>query len=486
MMRELCKRDRFFLLVYVLGRQDVDQEWVYARCCEVQAAPDGYIDIWAREHYKSTIVTFAGTIQDILNNPEETFGIFSFNRPIAKAFLRQIKRELESNEKLKALFADIFWTYPAKEAPKWSEDDGIIVKRKGNPKEATVEAWGLVDGQPTSKHYGVRIYNDIVTRDSVSTPEAIKKTTEAWELSLNLGTARGAARYEGTFYHYADTYRTIIDRGAAKLRLYPGTHNGQPDGVPVLLTPEIMAAKRRDMGPDTFAAQILLDPKRESANQFRPGWLRYWRADHWAAMNRYLLVDPAGEKKKGSDYTCMVVVGLGYDRNYYVITWVRDRMNLTEKANALFALHRQYQPGVVGYEKYGMQADIEHFLDRMNRDNYRFSITPLGGSVAKPDRIKALIPLFEQGRVWLPETCVRVDYQGEPRDLARVFINEEYNAFPFGAHDDMLDVLARILDPDLHAVHPQGPVTATLDDAVFDPAADAKRRQLVRDGLERW
>ena len=32
----------------------------------------------------------------------------------------------------------------------WSLDGGLVVKRKSNPKEATVEAWGLVDSQPTS------------------------------------------------------------------------------------------------------------------------------------------------------------------------------------------------------------------------------------------------------------------------------------------------------------------------------------------------
>jgi hypothetical protein len=36
----------------------------------------------------------------------------------------------------------VLWADPVKESPKWSEDEGIVVKRKGNPKEATVEAWG--------------------------------------------------------------------------------------------------------------------------------------------------------------------------------------------------------------------------------------------------------------------------------------------------------------------------------------------------------
>ena len=73
----------------------------------VQESPDGHLDLWAREHYKSTIITFGQTIQDILRDPEVTVGIFSHTRPIAKGFLRQIKRELESNQTLKDLFPDI-------------------------------------------------------------------------------------------------------------------------------------------------------------------------------------------------------------------------------------------------------------------------------------------------------------------------------------------------------------------------------------------
>ena len=173
--RRLCASDLYFLLTKILGRKDLERDWLYERCAEVQAAPDGYLDLWAREHYKSTIITFGKTIQDVLVDPEITVGIFSFNRPIAKAFLRQIKREFESNETLRELFPDVLWTSPGREAPKWSEDEGIIVRRKGNPKEATVEAWGLVDGQPTSKHYSLVVYDDVVTRESVTTPEMIAK-----------------------------------------------------------------------------------------------------------------------------------------------------------------------------------------------------------------------------------------------------------------------------------------------------------------------
>ena len=148
--RRLAQSDLFFLLVYVLGRADLNRDWYFARCREVQAAPNGYLDLWGREHGKSSLITFGLTIRDILNDPEITVGIFSYSRPIAKAFLRQIKTEFESNEMLRSLFPDILWANPHRDAPKFSEDDGIIVRRRGNPKESTVEAWGLVDSAPST------------------------------------------------------------------------------------------------------------------------------------------------------------------------------------------------------------------------------------------------------------------------------------------------------------------------------------------------
>jgi len=408
--------------------------------------------------HNSTVITFAGSIFQILNDPEITIGIFSFNRPIAKSFLRQIKWQFERNEKLKELYPEILYAEPEKEALKWSEDDGIIVKRNGMPKESTVEAWGLVDGQPTGRHFRCLVYDDVVSVNSVTTPEMIQKVTEALSISFNLGSDMGGVRrFVGTRYHYADTYATLIARGAVKVRLYSATKDGKTDGEPWLWTKEVLARKISDMGPYISSCQLFNSPVQEGEETFREEWIRYWipRAEFYHKLNTYILVDPANEKKETSDYTVFMVIGLGSDHNYYLIDMVRDRMSLSERTNRLFSLHAEYRPISVGYEKYGMQSDVSHIEGEQETRQYRFPVIPLGGNTRKNDRIKRLQPIFQAGRFYIPEKLMRVDQKGVTHDLIAEFKQDEYFQFPYMTHDDMLDCMARIMEVDMQTFFPQ-------------------------------
>lgn len=449
LLAELGRKDLFFLLVHPLNRPDVQHPWVYDRIREVERQPYGTLDLWAREHYKSTIKTFALNIQDILSDPEVTIAIFSHTRPVAKGFMRQIKQEFEQNETLKALYSDVLWQNPKTEAPKWSEDDGIVVRRKGNTKESTVEAWGLVDGQPIGKHFRILDYDDIVVPASVTTPEMLAKTTSSLELSYSLGTEDGQRKFTGTRYHFNDPYKVVLERKTAKLRLYDGTEGNSGDITkPVLFSPELMAEKRRDMGLYTFSCQILQNPKGDTARGFKREWLQHWRPDDGKGMNKILLVDPANAKKKKSDYTTMWVIGLGHNRGRYVLAMVRDRLNLEERTKWVFDLHQKWEPYEVRYEEYGLQTDISHLEGEMSARKYHFKIKKVGGTTGKGDRIDRLIPIFEQGKLFLPHSYHVTDRNGDTRDLVHDFIEDEYMAWPVPVHDDMLDALARLEEPD--------------------------------------
>ena len=482
-LAQLGRGDRFFLVTHILNRVDLIHSWIFSRCREVEKARDGYLDLWAREHGKSSLITFAGMIQEILCDPEITIGLFSHTKVISRKFLLQTKFEFESNERLIALYPDILYKDPSKDSPKWSEEKGIVVKRAGNPREATVEAWGLVDGMPTGAHFRLRIYDDVVTVESVSTPEQALKTTIAFELSDNLS-ARGEdgksrAWVIGTRYHFRDSYSVLLDRKALIPRIYPATDDGRPDGKPVLLTPEAWADKKLKQGPATIACQQLLNPAAGQNAIFSKDWIKVSDIRP-GTLNIYIMADPASSKKKGSDSTAIVVVGVDAARNKYFLDGYRHKMNLAERWQALYGLRKFWmnQPGIqgvfVGYERYGSLSDLEYFEERMQAVSDSFTITELAwpseGPGSKIDRIQRLVPDFLQGRFYLPhegntETANqrrmreegqgfrifkptrRRDHEGNLYTLHHMLLTE-FLVYPFSVHDDLLDALSRIYDMD--------------------------------------
>jgi predicted phage terminase large subunit-like protein len=237
-----------------------------------------------------------------------------------------------------------------------------------------------------------------------------------------------------------------MDRGTATPRIHAATHDGSESGDPVFLTVEQLHIKRRDMGPYVFGCQMLQNPIADSAQGFKREWLRYFTGDitTQSSFNWYLLVDAANSKRKGSDYTSIWAVGLGIDGNYYAIPEVRDRLNLTERTERLIDLHRKYRPVEVRYERYGMMADIAYIKLMQEKENYRFDIVEVAGQTSKIDRIKRLVPLSQNGSLYLPRQKNVTDYEGITRDLVQSFIEEELIPFPVPLHDDMLDALARI------------------------------------------
>jgi len=482
-IRTLGQLDRYYLGVFLCNRHDMLHPWIYERCREVESERDSRLDLWARFHYKSSIITFLGTIQEILCNPDITIGLLSYSARQAKPFLRQIMQEFDSNEKLKQLYPDILWEKPRLQAPKWAENEGICVRRYANPKEQTVEAHGLVDGQPTGRHFDLIIYDDVVVQEAVNTPEQIKKTTTQWELSLNLGsTYRPRFQYAGTRYSYGDTYGTILQRAAVKPRIHPATVNGQMDGEPVFLEKERWEEIKKTTSTYTVACQQLLNPIAGSDIAFKEEWWNQWEIRPYT-LNAYIMCDPAHSRKRESNRTAIAVVGVDANYNKFLLDGMCHRISLSERWQYIKNLRTKWKraPGIrevkIGYERYGAQSDIEHFKEMMRIDGSSFPIYELnwtggGGSQSKQDRIQRLEPDLKDGSFFFPfptdekrltshqkdykikkqeflisKKIMRKDEEGKLYDLVDWVKRNEYLLFPT-IHPDFLDALSRIYDMD--------------------------------------
>jgi phage terminase large subunit-like protein len=206
------------------------------------------------------------------------------------------------------------------------------------------------------------------------------------------------------------------------------------------------------------------------------------------------MVDPAHSKKRGSDNTAMAVIGIDAGNNKYLLDGYRHKMGLRERWEALKGLRKVWlaQPGVqqvqVGYERYGMQADLEFFEEQMQKDKDAFEIIELNwtsdGAQAKDDRVQRLQPDFmahkfymaavvqgetanqkritEQGqsfRVFRPVN--RRDHEGNVYSLNKGFL-EEFLTYPFSSKKDLIDACSRLYD-----MEPCPPII--IDERMLDP-----------------
>lgn len=472
-VRMMCLRDRFFLLTVVLGVGVADHPWVFARCREVEDDPDEHLDLWSRGHFKSTIITYAGIVQEILRNPEIKVCIFSYKADSAKLFVRQILNAFTSNTTLLRCFPDILYPERKGVGPlQWSQD-GMIVKRLSSSKDPTLCGSGLVEGMRTGGHFDLLVYDDVVVPESVGTNETIRKTNDAVSMSQNLGTMpRTRHWYIGTRYAVHDTYDFIMQWGTIKERRHVCIDE---QGNPVLLPMDEFIKKKKEMTPKDWASQMMQSPTADGELFFREqDWRTYSDRLVWQKMNRYILIDQSNSKNVTSDYTAMLVIGLNNDGNYYVLEMVRDRLNLKERGEKVMALHRKWKPHGVYIEQVALAADREYILELMERQNYRFNLYPIQQRIQKMRRIAWLIPLFQDGRIWFPEHTWQTLNDGSVHDVVADFKKEEYLCYPHSTHDDVIDCLANIKHDDVHMEFPKErsdfmPAYVAEDD--YDPIA---------------
>lgn len=197
-------------------------------------------------------------------------------------------------------------------------------------------------------------------------------------------------------------------------------------------------------------------------------------------FNTYMLVDPAMGKEAAHDRTCILVMAAGPEGRLFLVDAVLDRLDPGERIDHLLRLARLWKPKQIVYEEYALTAD-SYFLNIALKEQ---GITDLvvtsvgrkassfsGGRLKKHDRIMQLVPDFRDGRIWLPKKMVRELLDGTKFDIINYFINREY--LPYAgegsiAHDDMLDCMSRIRDPEVFFEHRERQDDDYLSDEHWD------------------
>lgn len=428
--RALCKEDIYFLLRYAMDRPDVQHPWLYKAMNELKQLDTHFLWMAARGHYKSTIGTTAMTIQDILNDPNQTFCIFSVTDTIAKPFLKQITDEFRGNDFLRYLFPEII--------PKDNSDDlgyeRLRVKRSSRKKEWTVESSGVITKMPTSRHYDVVIYDDLITPEIADEMSIVEQTYERWRMSLNCVTTEYKIRIFGTPYHYMDAYNQIEKTKMFEVRKYPCYND---DNEPIFMARKDIEFKRQIMGQRVFNSQMLLDPTPTDEATFNIDKLVYGcDIDDIDKIGRrfHVVLDPAISKKKTSDYCVSMVVETFMYQNllhmavkeYFHIK--EGNKNPTRVLNVLIDQCVKYGVRRPIIETVAFQEALVYRFNEVCRERgLKLGVDQFKSSTNKEVRIMRLDPIVNMGRLHV-----------EPEHKEVI---EQLRGFPH-THDDHIDCLA--------------------------------------------
>jgi predicted phage terminase large subunit-like protein len=430
-----------------------DHRWLFARCRDLQAAPNGFLDLWGRFHFKTCLITQSMPQWDLIDQPDLRFGIITYRIDQAGTSLTwQIKREAEINHKLKKHWPHVYFQNPQQESPQWTQHE-LCFRRALNPKDPSISLSSLRTGM-TSSHLHTRIWDDCVTREAVRSREAIEQTTERWRQFSGTAADYVYDRATGTHWAVNDTYRSLLDDDLFTLRHHDVFES---DGVtPVLRSKHWVEQRFKEMGPEHFACVMRNMPMQGALQNFKIDWLRYYNEEPDSLrknnLNVYLFIDTANAKKE-NDYTVITVIGLGRGvptGNYYVLDIVRDRMGMVTMTDKLFELVEKWRPNHSFIERVGAARDIEYIQERQRAVGTTFPISEVYERLPKVERITRLQGLFRDGRMYLPQR-IQGRMDGRVVDLVRVFRDFEYQFWKPGGggskHDDMLDCMSWVVSP---------------------------------------
>ena len=460
--RELIRSDIWFIVYFVLKNTLANHPFVVERCRDMRDGPrTKTVDLWARGHLKTTIITVAETIQDIVLNPEERIAIFSYRKYAAMKILRMIKYTLESSELLKSCFPDELWWAPSKEAPNWGEETGLVCRRRGIYREPTVSAWGLLDGMPTGDHFTKRVYDDVVVEEIADSPDLNERLKEQYDLSFNLSTFQETDRVRvvGTPYNYHDALMYIQDKkdvisgeSLYVVRKKPATVDGTYNGASVFV-PETALAEART-NKRKFASQQLLDPSPQDELKLHPESLKEVEPHEVPkGLWKFMVVDPAGlrlsDSREGDSWGIICYGILPYrsdigSSELYILDAVIEPL---EHEAALKAVADMYMRNgrvlKLGVEKAGistMEIHIANYLFAqgriVNTKNGRLHVLKPGGR-SKHGRIQANLE-------W-PLNNGKIHISRAVPIAVRERLRLEMRKFPYWK-DDGIDALAYAYD----------------------------------------
>lgn len=430
------------------------REW-WEMCCSNHK----YVALAApRGHAKSTAITLSYGLASLVFRERKFLIILSDTYDQACLFLGNIKRELQENEELKAMFGvkdfikdtegDIIVEFVdgykcrvmAKGAEQklrglnWDgtrpdlilgddmENDEIVLNADRREK---FKRWFIGAVTPSlSKHGVIRIVGTILHQDSLLEnymPKAWDKKAGNTQTPLKL-----ISNFNRSFW-WAAKYKAHPAIGDYSELLWPEYKTKEG------LMLEYQTQKNLGLG-DVYAQEQLNEPIDESTSLFRKADFAALREeDKESAKNFYIGFDLATKSDTvRTDKTSFTVGGVDSSNTLNIVYHVAERMDSKEAAEMILQLQRLYEPVAFITEKGALINSIEPFLKVLMYETNTFpSIITYTARTDKVERSSSIRARMRAGGV-------RFDKNADWFDP----LQNECLQFPRSIHNDQVDSLA--------------------------------------------
>lgn len=444
-----------------------------------------------RAHLKSHMVaTWCAWV--ITRHPEVTILYTSATAELATTQLFAIQNIMASSTYMR-YFPEYINPQEGKRE-RWSQTKLSIdhpKRRKEGIRDATIATAGLTTNT-TGWHADIVVSDDLVVPENAYTEDGRESVAKKASQFTSIRNAGGFTMACGTRYHPSDIYATWKEQAyevydddgeiSDKLPVWDVQEFAvEQDGI--FIWPRTVRADGKAFGFDRqvlsriraeyvdrvqFYAQYYNDPNDSSTARISPDKFQYYDQRHlryeggvWRfkdkRLNVYAAVDFAFSLSKKADYTAIVVIGIDYDSNIYVLDIDRFKTDRTlEYFKHIASLHSKW-----GFKKLRAEVTVAQKIivndikDYIRKEGMSLSVEefrPGKSEGSKEERIAAALEhRYENLLVW--------HFQGGYTPVL-----EEELSLARPAHDDVKDSLASATEI---AIKPKQPRQSGNDSALL-------------------
>lgn len=458
-LRRRAKSDLFFFSYGILG-YDLLSPRLHGHLCrwlERTRRTQYRVLLLPRGHYKSTVLTIAGSAQMALPNdagvqehpwslgPNLKLLLAHENRESASRFLYEISEAFLRKPLMLALFPECIPDRRRQRINKWE----LELPRTSHSKEPTFDTIGA-GGAAQGRHYNRLVLDDLIGEAARESTTVMTTVLNWFDNSTSLLTRPKLDGFDiiGTRWSFKDVYQHAmemygVDKELSVLRCM--TEDEVPDGIaaaylrgaeengepifPEEFPPEFL--NRLKKNPMVYAAQYANNPLESGLTEFDTGWLKYYnkrgaylyifdgegtrRVDVFD-LDRVILIDPSMGERNESDESGLVVTGTDSSGNIYILETIKERLKPPDLMDALFGLYFKWSPRCISFEDVVFSGLFAYWFDEKCRE---MGVTPTiyrykpGGKRSKRARILGMGNYFADGRVFLGEGMTKFKQEFE-------------------------------------------------------------------------